>query len=44
VPLEVLERRYIRWVLDRAEGNKRRAAEILRIGRRTLYRRLDDGV
>jgi two-component system, NtrC family, response regulator AtoC len=44
VPLEVLERRYIRWVLDHAEGNKRRAAEILRIGRRTLYRRLDDGV
>ncbi len=44
VPLDTLERRYIRWVLDRADGNKRRAAEMLGIGRRTLYRKLDDGV
>jgi DNA-binding NtrC family response regulator len=44
LPLDTLERRYIRWVLDRADGNKRRAAELLGIGRRTLYRKLDDGV
>ncbi|NHA15429.1 sigma-54 dependent transcriptional regulator [Thioalkalivibrio sp. XN279] len=40
--LDALERRYIRQVLDRVDGNKRRAAEILGIARRTLYRRLDD--
>jgi two-component system, NtrC family, response regulator AtoC len=43
VSLETLERRYIRWVLERTGGNKRQAAAVLGIGRRTLYRRLDDG-
>jgi DNA-binding NtrC family response regulator len=38
--LEELERRYIHYVLDRVDGNKRRAASVLGIGRRTLYRRL----
>lgn len=42
--LDSLERRYIRLVLERTGGNKRQAAAILGIGRRTLYRRLDDGV
>jgi two-component system, NtrC family, response regulator AtoC len=42
--LDTLERRYIRLVLERTGGNKRRAAEVLGIGRRTLYRRLDDEV
>jgi two-component system, NtrC family, response regulator AtoC len=42
--LETLERRYIRLVLERTGGNKRKAAEVLGIGRRTLYRRLDEGV
>lgn len=40
--LEDVERRYIRKVLEATGGNKRRTAEILGIGRKTLYRRLDD--
>ncbi len=39
--LAEIQRRYVRLVLDRVEGNKRRAAQILDIGRRTLYRHLD---
>lgn len=39
--LDEVERRYIRHVLEHTEGNKRRAATLLGIGRRTLYRRLD---
>lgn len=39
--LEELEQRYIQYVLDRLDGNKRKAAELLGIGRRTLYRRLE---
>jgi len=38
--LAELERAYIRHVLDRSDGNKRRTAELLGISRRTLYRRL----
>jgi two-component system, NtrC family, response regulator AtoC len=41
-PLREVERRYIRYVLDRVDGNKRRAAALLGIARRTLYRRLDE--
>lgn len=37
-----LEREYIYEILDRTGGNKTRAAEILGIPRRTLYRRLDE--
>lgn len=36
--LEELERRYLLHVLEAAEGNRTRAAEILGIDRRTLYR------
>ena len=37
-----IERQYIERVLAHYDGNKRKAAEALGIGRRTLYRRLDD--
>jgi DNA-binding NtrC family response regulator len=40
--LEEIEQRYIHYVLDRVGGNKRRAAALLGIGRRTLYRRLGE--
>lgn len=40
--LEDMERMYIRYVLDRVDGNKKLAAEKLGIARRTLYRRLGD--
>jgi DNA-binding NtrC family response regulator len=36
--LEALERRYLLHVLDAARGNRTRAAEILGVDRRTLYR------
>ncbi len=39
--LDQLCRRYIQLVLAEAEGNKSRAAEVLGINRRTLYRYLD---
>jgi DNA-binding NtrC family response regulator len=39
--LAELERRYVQLVLAETEGNKSRAAEILGIDRRTIYRYLD---
>lgn len=41
-PLDEIERRYIDYVLTRVDGNKRRAAQLLDIGRRTLYRKLNN--
>ncbi|MEY6433011.1 sigma-54 dependent transcriptional regulator [Thioalkalicoccus limnaeus] len=40
--LRELERRYVAQVLERVDQNKRQAAKILGIGRRTLYRYLDE--
>ncbi len=40
--LEQMEDRYIREVLEAVEGNVSRAAEILGIDRRTLYRKLEN--
>lgn len=40
LPLEEVERRYIRMVLDRCDGNKAKAARVLGIDRTTLWRRL----
>jgi DNA-binding NtrC family response regulator len=39
--LDELSRRYISLVLAENDGNKTRAAEVLGINRRTLYRYLD---
>ncbi len=40
-PLEEMTNEYIRWVVDRCDGNKTRAAEILEIDVSTIYRRFD---
>lgn len=39
--MEVVERAYIRWVLEAEGGNKTRAAEVLGIDPSTLYRKLN---
>ena len=39
--LAELEQRYVSLILQQEGGNKKRAAEILGIDRRTLYRTLD---
>jgi len=41
VSLEEIERLYISHVIDRCNGNMSRAAEVLQIDRRTLYRMMD---
>lgn len=42
--LDALQQDYVRRVMAEVEGNKRRAAQILGINRRTLYRWLDSGM
>jgi two-component system response regulator AtoC len=41
VPLEEIERQYIVHVVQRCNGNMSRAAEVLKIDRRTLYRMVE---
>jgi len=41
VSLEEIERQYISHVIDRCSGNMSRAAEVLQIDRRTLYRMME---
>ena len=38
-PLQMLEQKYIQWVMERVGGNKTRAAEILGIDPSTIYRK-----
>jgi DNA-binding NtrC family response regulator len=38
--LEEMEREYIKRVLEVCDGNKKKAAEILGIDRKTIYRKL----
>ncbi|MDR9468266.1 sigma-54 dependent transcriptional regulator [Marinospirillum sp.] len=40
--LDQLQQRYVRLILEETAGNKRRTAALLGIGRRTLYRWLDE--
>jgi DNA-binding NtrC family response regulator len=42
LPLREMERDYILEILRRTNGNKKRAAEILGVDRKTLYRKLDE--
>jgi DNA-binding NtrC family response regulator len=39
--LAQVEKRYIKWILARTGQNKRQAARVLDVGRRTVYRKLD---
>ena len=39
--LQTIQQRYVHHVLHQVQGNKRQAAKILGVGRRTLYRWLD---
>jgi DNA-binding NtrC family response regulator len=41
IPLDEMERRYVRQVLASVNGNKSHAARVLGIDRRSLYRRLE---
>ena len=41
VPLEEVERRYILRVMEAVGGNKTYAAQVLGVGRKTLYRKLE---
>jgi two-component system response regulator HydG len=43
ITLEAMESRYVQRVLSLVAGNKTRAAEILGVDRRTLYRMLERG-
>jgi DNA-binding NtrC family response regulator len=40
--LAQVQERYIRWIIDRTGQNKKRAAQLLGVGRRTIYRKLEE--
>lgn len=40
LPLDEAEGRYVRWALERLDGDKKRLARLLGISERTLYRKL----
>jgi DNA-binding NtrC family response regulator len=42
LPLRLVEQRYVRQVLAHTGNNKQQAARLLGIGRRTLYRYLEE--
>lgn len=42
IPIDVMEKEAIRNALRYANGNKKRAAELLKISERTLYRKIQD--
>lgn len=42
LPLAEIERRHIQTVLDACKGNMQEAADILRIGRSTIYRKIEE--
>lgn len=42
VSLAVIERAHIEFVLDECEGNRERAARVLDVGVRTLYRKIEE--
>jgi len=41
VPLQEIEKQYVLHVISRCDGNMTKAAEVLQIDRRTLYRMLE---
>ena len=41
VPLELAERQYVRWALERMNGDKKALANALGVSERTLYRKLE---
>ncbi len=42
IPLEEMEQRYIHQVLEQLEGNRTLAAKLLKVDRKTLYRKLKE--
>ncbi len=40
ISMDIIEKQYIEFVLNKVDGNKKRAAEVLGFDRKTLYRKL----
>ncbi|MCK5340686.1 MAG: hypothetical protein KAJ60_06400 [Desulfobulbaceae bacterium] len=41
-PLAEMEIEYIKYVLDKCDGNKQKAASLLGINRKTIHRKLEE--